>query len=275
VRKPAGTRVVLDRSAARLDIDIPPEGLSGSSLGTGLFAVAWNAFVAFWTFSALASGGVLFALFSAPFWFAGVQLAGQAFGGALMHERFAIGRSKFRLSQELARFKDGAARFLGQGGRTAEGAADDITGARVVTTVVVNGVPRTAVELVAGVNKYRFGEGLETVEQEWIASEINAFVEARSGAAPRPADMGAPEAPNVLYDDGGMVGGAGALLPFGGVAQVDPFWNRDQDRLDMLLMSDSARLADPFADAGDRDVGVGGDNDAGDGGDGGGGDGGD
>lgn len=50
-------------------------------------------------FSALASGGILFALFSAPFWFAGYQLAGQAFAGALMHERFAIGRSKWRLAQ--------------------------------------------------------------------------------------------------------------------------------------------------------------------------------
>jgi hypothetical protein len=37
----------------------------------GAFAVVWNGFVAFWTVSALASGGVLFALFSAPFWFAG------------------------------------------------------------------------------------------------------------------------------------------------------------------------------------------------------------
>ena len=153
VKKPAGTRVQLERSGGRLDIEIPPEGFTGSSFGTGLFAIAWNAFVAvsqpclwtgcagadvlagitdpysvhvgacpltldgfyaevaattsptpllrsqFWTFSALASGGVLFALFSAPFWFAGAQLAGQAFGGALTKERFAIGRSKFRIAQ--------------------------------------------------------------------------------------------------------------------------------------------------------------------------------
>lgn len=46
VRKPAGTRVQLEKSANRLDIEIPPEGLSSGSVGTGLFAVAWNAFVA-------------------------------------------------------------------------------------------------------------------------------------------------------------------------------------------------------------------------------------
>jgi hypothetical protein len=51
------------------------------------------------TISAIASGGILFALFSAPFWFAGYQLAGQAFAGALMHERFAVGRNKWRLAQ--------------------------------------------------------------------------------------------------------------------------------------------------------------------------------
>jgi hypothetical protein len=50
-------------------------------------------------FSAIASGGILFALFSAPFWFAGYQLAGQALGGALTRERFAIGRKRWRLAQ--------------------------------------------------------------------------------------------------------------------------------------------------------------------------------
>ena len=43
-------------------------------LAAGAFAVAWNAFVAFWTVSAIASGGVLIALFSLPFWFAGALL---------------------------------------------------------------------------------------------------------------------------------------------------------------------------------------------------------
>lgn len=99
LRKPSGSRVVLTKSPTRLEIDIPPSGLNGNSVGTGMFAVVWNAFVAFWTFSALASGGVLFALFSAPFWFAGWQLAGAAFGGALTRERFAVGRNKFRLAQ--------------------------------------------------------------------------------------------------------------------------------------------------------------------------------
>ena len=49
-------------------------------MATGAFAIAWNSFVAFWTISAVAGGGLLFGLFSLPFWAAGYQLARQAFG---------------------------------------------------------------------------------------------------------------------------------------------------------------------------------------------------
>ncbi|MEW5312551.1 MAG: hypothetical protein WDW38_004178 [Sanguina aurantia] len=90
--RPAGSRVVLERTAGRLDINIPPKGMGADTLFTASFALAWNAFVAFWTFGALASGGILFALFSAPFWLAGVQLGRTALGGVLIQERLAIGR---------------------------------------------------------------------------------------------------------------------------------------------------------------------------------------
>jgi hypothetical protein len=58
---------------------VPPI-CSGDTVATGAFAIAWNSFVAFWTFSAVAGGGLLFGLFSLPFWAAGIQLAKQAFG---------------------------------------------------------------------------------------------------------------------------------------------------------------------------------------------------
>lgn len=55
-------------------------------MATGAFAIAWNSFVAFWTISAVAGGGLLFGLFSLPFWAAGYQLAKQAFGrGFIRH----------------------------------------------------------------------------------------------------------------------------------------------------------------------------------------------
>lgn len=57
---------------------------AGSSVSTGAFALVWNAFVAFWTVGALAGGGVLFALFSIPFWLAGAQLAKASVAGAFL-----------------------------------------------------------------------------------------------------------------------------------------------------------------------------------------------
>lgn len=61
--------------------------------------------------------------------------------------------------QELAVFKDGAAKFQGSGSSSSkqvEGETSDLTGARLVTTMIVNGVPRTAIEVVEGVRKFRY-----------------------------------------------------------------------------------------------------------------------
>lgn len=43
----------------------------------------------------------------------------------------------------------------------------------------------------------RFGESLEPIEQEWIVSEINGFLEERSGKAPQLEDMAAAKLPEV------------------------------------------------------------------------------
>jgi hypothetical protein len=132
LRKPKGSRAVVSSAPGRFEVDIPPQGLTGSTLATGSFALVWNGFVVAWTASALASGGVLFALFSIPFWLAGGQLASQALLPALLRENFKIGRSRFRISRELAVLKDGAASFLGGGGLTpVEGDVADLRGARV------------------------------------------------------------------------------------------------------------------------------------------------
>lgn len=203
VRKPAGTRVLLDRSPNRLDVTIPPKGFfNADTLMTGSFAVAWNAFVAVWTAGALASGGLLMALFSLPFWFAGIQLGKQSFGSALVKERLAIGLNRFRVGQELALLRDGQADFLGgDNERLIEGLTPDLIGARIVTTMFVNDQPQTAIELIEGVRKHRFGEGLELPEQQWLVSEINQHLESVRGA---PVDYDAfpqVEVPRNVRDD--------------------------------------------------------------------------
>lgn len=244
-RRPAGTRVVLERTAGRLDLEIPPEGLSGQAAGAGLFVLAWNGFVAFWTFSALASGGVLFALFSAPFWFAGAQLAQQALSGAFSRERLALGRRRWRLAQELATAdaRSGAAKFLdkatrggGANGREVEGDLDDLVGARIVTTMVVNGVPRTAVELVEGIRKHRFGEALDPAEQRWIVAEVDAFLADRRGRDVREGDFPAADPAEVIVDDGYLdSGGTAGSTFFGGRGADDPFTVGRDARGDVFL----------------------------------------
>ncbi|GIL85278.1 hypothetical protein Vretimale_10750 [Volvox reticuliferus] len=204
VGRPAGTRVELQISpdGSRLDVVIPPRGFTMDTAFTGTFALAWNAFVAVWTVGALASGGLLFALFSAPFWLAGAQLARGALGGALTKERFAVGPNRWRLGQQLAVFgANGKADFLdGKNEKLQEGLTRDLTAARVVTTAFINGVPQTAIELVAGVNKYRFGEGLELVEQQWLVCEINEHIAAVKGRELDFSSLPPPDMPKVLDD---------------------------------------------------------------------------
>jgi hypothetical protein len=89
-----------------------------------------NAFVAFWTVGAVASGGVLFALFSLPFWFAGATLARQTALSALLRETLILDDKDYALKQELARVHGGAARFVGGGLRRGSGAAADLRGAK-------------------------------------------------------------------------------------------------------------------------------------------------
>lgn len=41
-----------------------------------------------------------------------------------------------------------------------EGVTSQLTGSRVVTVALINGVPQTAIEIVEGVNKYRWAEAM-------------------------------------------------------------------------------------------------------------------
>jgi hypothetical protein len=201
VAKPTGTRVVLERTPTRFDVTIPPAGLNMSTGFTGAFALAWNAFVAVWTVGAIGSGGLLFALFSLPFWFAGAQIGRQALVGALMRERLAFGPSRFRLAQELALLSgDGQPGFGGPGEGVVEGDTAQLLGARVVTTVVVNGEPQTAIEIINGAQTARFGEGLGLAEQQWLVCEVNEQLASMRGAPVDYAAFPLAGVPETVYD---------------------------------------------------------------------------
>jgi hypothetical protein len=149
---------------------------AGSAATTGAFAIAWNAFVAFWTISALAGGGILFALFSIPFWTAGASLLKQAFGRQLIRERLEIGLGRWALRTQLAALRSGAADW-GAGGKEAGGRTADLAGAQMQVVGFVNGQPQGRLVLKQGVETVAFGEGLDPLEQEWLADVINSHLE--------------------------------------------------------------------------------------------------
>ena len=76
--KPSGSKIQLTKDRDSLLILVPPAGFQSSMVFTGLFAIAWNSFIFFWTIAALAAPipiNVIFGLFSLPFWGAGFHLA--------------------------------------------------------------------------------------------------------------------------------------------------------------------------------------------------------
>lgn len=169
IRTPAGTRVVVEREGkSKLLIVIPPQGFTMSSAGTGAFAVAWNGFIAFWTASALAAGGgILMAAFSIPFWFAGSSVAKMAFEEVFEASRLEIDAYAFSLEMTAT----------GLVSNKTEGVLEDVRGARLVVESTTNDEPNLCLELEVGAVPVRFGRGLKPIELEYVAAEVNSFID--------------------------------------------------------------------------------------------------
>jgi serine/threonine protein kinase len=71
--KPAGSRIQLKKDTDSFELVLPSAGLDGSTLFLIPFAIAWNSFVLFWTAMA-GQASIFFALFSLPFWTAGISM---------------------------------------------------------------------------------------------------------------------------------------------------------------------------------------------------------
>ncbi|MEH1797702.1 MAG: serine/threonine-protein kinase [Nostoc sp.] len=77
VGKPDGSKIQLTRNGDSLEIIVPSAGFDPSIIFTGLFAIVWNSFILFWTIGALSAPfpvNIPFALFSLPFWGAGLMM---------------------------------------------------------------------------------------------------------------------------------------------------------------------------------------------------------
>ncbi|MEH2354463.1 serine/threonine protein kinase [Nostoc sp.] len=77
IGKPDGSKIQLTKNGDSLEIIVPPSGFDPSIIFTGLFAIVWNSFILFWTLGALSAPfpvNIPFALFSLPFWGAGLMM---------------------------------------------------------------------------------------------------------------------------------------------------------------------------------------------------------
>ncbi|XP_059072812.1 uncharacterized protein LOC131034044 isoform X2 [Cryptomeria japonica] len=167
ISQPAGTKVLLTRTSSQLKISIPPGGVTAETAGTGTFAVAWNAFIAFWTGSAIRMGAPLFfTLFSLPFWFVGIRLAKRTVSSLVIGADLNFGSKKFSITWKLGNLWS----------YRVDGQTKDIISVGLIIEAEQNGQPITAACVKEGVNSHTFGASLELIEKKWLVHEINDFL---------------------------------------------------------------------------------------------------
>jgi serine/threonine protein kinase len=109
VSKPFGSKISLLLHANSLEICLPPKGFSADIVTLTLFAIAWNSFVVMWTASAvfLAPFGIniFFALFSLPFWGAGISMVWQILSSLFGRVRLCLNQQQISRTYELFGFK--------------------------------------------------------------------------------------------------------------------------------------------------------------------------
>jgi eukaryotic-like serine/threonine-protein kinase len=168
VRLPTDSRVRLVESGDRLEIAIPPAGLSNpAALGIGAFSLFWLAFVAFWTFSAAAMGAPLFfVLFSLPFWAVGIGMVRSSLLSMLGRSELVFDADEGVVLTE---------RVLGRGRKRSWPIAD--LGSCTLKSAALQPKGGTGKELVleAGTKSLRLGKSLSERELQALADAIERW----------------------------------------------------------------------------------------------------
>lgn len=166
--RPFDTRVQLAVTPELLALTIPPLRPSPKHLAPLAFVGFWFAFIAFWTAGA-ARGSALFALFSLPFWAAGVGMLARFVLPLVQKTRLTLDRN----AGELVVSPFGRRRAL----RTSE------LRVRIGEHVrhrqkgmAVEKEPGPALLLEHGVQTMALLDGYSPQEQRWIESELAAWL---------------------------------------------------------------------------------------------------
>ena len=178
IAQPSDSKIQLRKNKDSFEIIIPPAGFRSSLIVIGLFAIAWNSFLVFWTIAALNSPLPLMALFSVPFWGVGATLASQVLFPLLGRIRLRINQQKIWLQKEILGLRFNI---------TPPALTRHINKIKYVPNHLANKgqggyqvqIPSTLV-IWAGVHKYQLGGDNGTIksdpEIEWLASELSKWL---------------------------------------------------------------------------------------------------
>lgn len=179
--KPVGSKIQLTKDWDSLEILIPPVGFESSMVFMGLFAIAWNSLILFWTIGALSAPfpvNVPFALFSLPFWGAGASMLYNLIFPLFGRIRLRLNQQQISLTHELFGFKFPRSRPSSRDSITKL----TYTPSRLITNPEGNMTNFVGAQLKiwAGVEKYQLvgntGGIKSEVELEWLASELSDWL---------------------------------------------------------------------------------------------------
>ncbi len=181
--KPAHSKLLWRETVDALEVIIPPARTQGGGSVAGLiflggFALAWNTFILFWTGFALMAPfpiNLVFALFSTPFWLAGIGLAVTVLFGLFGSTQLQITNSQISLTYYLFGFRKQVVppsprESISKLEYQARHYAKDSDGDRVTV--------QPEVCIWAGTRKYGLGGNgvLSDPELEWLAGVLSAYL---------------------------------------------------------------------------------------------------
>lgn len=152
--------------ANTLQIELPPSGVDSNVFFSGAFSAMWFSAVAPATLGML-SGGVLPALFMAPFWLAGGVIAKTAIVDPFVLSKLTIGDFLWTIEKTYFR------RIGKLTSKTREGSTETLKGSSVEVGLVVNNVPRYELRLFFDGETLSFGNGLSYDELEYLSKTTN------------------------------------------------------------------------------------------------------
>lgn len=178
--KPIGSKIQLTKDWDCLEILIPPVGFQASMVFMGLFAIAWNSFILFWTIGVLSAPfpvNLPFVLFSLPFWGAGAFMVYGILFPLFGRIRLRLNQQQIALTYELLGFKFQRPR------PSPRESIIKLVYTRPYFTKDYDGNRNqvgAGLDIWAGVQKYQIGGSTGGVksdaELEWLASELSDWL---------------------------------------------------------------------------------------------------